>query len=326
MLGNPGHFYPSPYGSAPIPPFFSTSYLQPLSQTQHVTTNLHGHPNPPKAPTYKLYDLEHHEHGEIVRLMFAFAGVPFKDKRLKPEEWAKLKEQQSIETLPVLRINSQLRIFHLDAIIRYLAREFHLYGTGKHDQAIVDMALATHQQLQAKLASPANDDPKGQEATATHPASVHLNQLEKLYDLFHRHGPFFLGSHVSVADLMVYETVSSLLKVDKRLLDNYRRLKDARRRLERHPQLSHYLKGKSPSEQGHTATIAKHAHRHRSHEERRSSRHRHHRHYSKEPTPGSQKKRPSIPPSQSPSLSRKEKERTPISLLADPKTDDTAHS
>ena len=183
-------------------------------------------PNTPKGyfnpiPTdrgLKLYDFDGTKANEIIRLIFTFVGVPFKDKRVKEDEWTRVRERIPIAKLPILRVNNQLKIYDLHSIVRYLAREFRLYGQTNEDQAIVDMIFDLTCEFQKKFFEQID------RATDADHGMIFLNQLEKLHQIFHRRGPFCLGSQISFADLMVYQTINYLLEIQPKLLDNYPRL------------------------------------------------------------------------------------------------------
>ena len=341
MIRNGGGYFPSPYGSAPFPsptrnfpvrPALVPSFFNP-GPSQGKNTQQSPRPSiehPQKASAFKIYDLETtKDQSEILRLIFAFAGVPFKDKRLSSEEWERQKVQSPFDQLPILRVNRQFKIYHLDPIVRFLGRELNLHGTGKHEHVIVDIVLDTVRRLQEKIVeqwTTAGSNEETRRQWITDHAATHLNQLEKLYHLFNHHGPFYLGSNVSIADLLVYRAIDALVKIDTKVLDKYPHLKQARRRLEKHPRLSNYFqqeskqtsiaKQKSPhSSRQATKSPAptNTSHRHRSQDGQKSSHHHHHHHHhrrghSKEPKATSPKKRASIRSSKSPSVSVTEKQ------------------
>jgi len=347
IIATNGGYYPSHYGSTPftgisnnysirlpsVPPYYNNPTFQ--QQPQHRSINQQNNEN---ISSFKLYDLDTNNHSEIIRLIFSYADVSYKDKRLKEDEWNKIKDQVSFEQLPILRINNQYKIYHIHAIIRHLAREFHLYGTGKHDHAIVDIILETTRQLQEKIFEQlknSTDHEQTLRQIITDDSTIYLKQLENFYEIFNRHGPFYLGSHISLADLIVYDTINYLIKIDGQLLENYSHLKEARRRLEKHPRILNYINKKannqiktshqkSPQPRRHktksptpNVTSDHHHHRHRSHDGHKSSHHHHHychyhRRHSKESTTLSQTKQRSIRSSKSPSVSKKDKEPTPL--------------
>ncbi|CAF3040051.1 unnamed protein product [Rotaria sp. Silwood2] len=366
MMKNGGSYYPSPYKTTPfngmlnnfgvgshgVPSFYNLQLQQgpqqqQQQQQQQQKTKKHliheqSHDTAPNILSFKLYDLDTTDNNEIIRLIFSFAGVSYKNKRLRQDEWIKIKEHMSFEHLPILRINHDFKIFQLHAIIRYLAREFHLYGTGQHDHAIVDIVYETIREFQEKISQQNNNSSINHEQTLHQLiidiSTIYLKQLENFYEIFNRHGPFYLGSHISLADLIVYDTINYLIKIDTKLLDNFSHLKEAYQRLEKHPRLLNYLNTKnnnneikkhhkSPHSHRHTTkspvpNAPPHQHRHRSHEghelghrhyhHRHHHHHHHHRHNSKEPTPLLQTKQRSIISSKSPTISRKDIEQPPL--------------
>ncbi|CAF2998527.1 unnamed protein product [Rotaria socialis] len=360
MNNNGGGFYPSPYTSTPLngirsnfnvvtPPAVPSYYNLPFQQGQQAyqnsqqrLINQQNHENTPKLLLFKFYDLDKNNDNEIVRLIFSFVGVTYKNKRYQQDEWNKVKEQMQFENLPILRTNNQFKIFQINTIIRYLAREFHLNGMGQGDHVIIDMVHETVREFREKIFDQNKDDStdfeqKLRQIIADH-SPTYLKQLEKYYEIFNRPGPFYLGSHPSLADLLVYDTINYLIKVDKKILDNYSRLKDTRRRLEKHPRLINYLNAKNNNNenksQDQTVTLPQrnrtkspiqngtsHQHRHQSHEQQEAlnrrhhhhhHHHHHHGHHSKEPTPVTPKKHQEVRQSNSPSISKKEKESTSL--------------
>ncbi|CAF3886731.1 unnamed protein product [Rotaria magnacalcarata] len=355
MNNNDGGLYPSRYKSMPFngirnnfnvvtPPTVPSYYNVPFQQGQQAYQNSQqrfinqqNHENISKLLSFKFYDLDKNNDNEIVRLIFSFVGVTYKNKRYQQDEWNKVKEQMQFENLPILRTNNQFKIFQINTIIRYLAREFHLNGMGQGDHVIIDMVHETVREFREKIFDQNNDDStdseqKLRQVIADHSAT-YLKQLEKYYEIFNRPGSFYLGSHPSLADLLVYDTINYLIKVDKTILDNYPRLKDTRRRLEKHPRLINYFNAKNNNNenksQDQKATQSRrnktkspiqngtsHQHRHHTHEQQealncrhhRHHHHHHHRHHSTEPTPVTPKKHQAVRQSKSPSISKKEKE------------------
>ena len=360
MITNGEGYYPSHYGSlpytsisthhysigpgAPPPPPPPPSSSIPLYYNPTFQYDSKNSLNDEKIPSFKLYDLETNPQSDLIRLIFSYADISYKDKHLKEDAWNKIKEQTSIEQLPILRINKHYKIYHFYAIIRYLAREFHLYGTGQHEHTIVDMIIEIIRPLQEKIFEQlknSNDHEEKLREIITNSLTIYLKPLENIYNIFNRHGPFYLGSRISLADLIVYHTINYLIKIDKKLLENYSHLKETYKRLEKHPGVSKYIskkndkrsktsdrksssqsqrnRTKSPtpnttsSSQHHHHRHHRH-HRHRSHEGHKATHHHHHhrhhhRQHSKEATPLSQKKQSSVRSSKSPSISKKEKER-----------------
>ncbi len=315
MINNGAGFFPPPppptFGSAQmfccetwipsnrqnIPPaFYNPMYQQQQQQNPHQVMN--GQNNEASS-LFKLYDLDGNNRNEIIRLVFAFGGMSFKDKRVKQDEWEKVKDRMPIQQLPILRVNNQSKIYYLNSIVRYLARGLHLYGTGIEDQAIVDMIFEFNREFQEKYFEQINNliDIEQRKLILnqflTDHGINHLNQLEKFYQIFNRQGLFYLGSQISLADLIVYQTINYFIDIQPTLLDNYPHLQQAHQQLEKQPQLINYSNKKTTKikEKRHrtvpptTRHVDRH-HRHRSQDQPKSS----HRHRSSESSSLSQRK------------------------------------
>lgn len=338
MITNGGGYYPSPYastlfqnftmGSSRISPYYGLNY--PKNQEKSLVPPV-TQPKIPSIPSFKFYDLGTSSRNELIRLIFSYAGVSWREKRFKQEEWEKIKGQLPFEQLPILRVNKQLKIFHFHAIISYLAREFRLYGADQRDHTIVDMIVQTIRPLQEEIFERFHSSPE-QTQSIIEQSTNYLNQLEKFYEFFNRSGPFYLGTQISLADLIVYNTINPLMKFNPKLLENYSHLREARRRLEKHPNISRNLHAKTTNQrevsdesQRHTTksltsnTSSHDNHRHRSNSHRRRHHHHHHhhhhRHHAKETTPSSQTKR-STRSSKSSSVSKKDRE--PVDIIPAP--------
>lgn len=200
---------------------------------------------------YKIYDFEGNKKTDIIRLMFYYAGVSFKDKHVKQDEWERVKVRIPIQQLPILRINNQFKIYYLNTIIRYLAREFRLYGSNNIEHTLVDIILEFNQEFQMKLferiGNISNDDESKEilKEFFQQYGIDYLKQLEDFYEMFNSQGPFYLNNQISLADLIVYQTINYFLDIDSKLLDNYSHLQQARFYLDKHPQIINYLNNKN---------------------------------------------------------------------------------
>jgi glutathione S-transferase len=306
MINNGVGFFPPPppplppYGSARIfccepwipPTFYNSTYQQQQQQIKNGQNN-------EDWSLFKLYDLDGNNQNEIIRLIFAFMGISFKDKRIKQDEWERVKNRMPIQQLPILRVNNQMRIYYLNSIVRYLARGFHLYGTGNDDQAIVDMIFEFNYEFQKKLFEEINNSIDIEQRKLilnqflTDYGINHFNQLEKFYQIFNRQGLFYLGSQISLADLIVYQTINYFVDIQSTLLDNYPRLQQAYQQLEKQFQLINYsnkketkIKKKRHRTVPPTERHVDRHHRHRSYEQTKPS----HRHHSSESSSLSQQK------------------------------------
>ncbi|CAH1247076.1 HPGDS [Branchiostoma lanceolatum] len=103
------------------------------------------------APKYKFtYFKASVGRGELVRLIFAAAGVEFEDVRLEREEWRLLKETSPMGQLPMLEVGGQV-ICQSGAIYRYAAKETGLSGAAGWEEAQVDMFVSGMEDLTMKM-------------------------------------------------------------------------------------------------------------------------------------------------------------------------------
>jgi len=92
--------------------------------------------------SYKLQYFDGRGRGELSRMCFAAAGKKFEDVRIDFADWPKVKAETPQGSMPVLTVGD-VKLCQSMSIVRYLAREFGLYGKSNLDMAYVDMILDT---------------------------------------------------------------------------------------------------------------------------------------------------------------------------------------
>ena len=87
--------------------------------------------------TYKLTYFNTRGRGEVLRFIFAQAGVKYEDNRLGygSSDWLKIKPSMPFGTMPVLEINGGKQLAESMVIGRYLAEEFGLAGANALENA-----------------------------------------------------------------------------------------------------------------------------------------------------------------------------------------------
>ncbi|KAI8521855.1 hypothetical protein Bbelb_016090 [Branchiostoma belcheri] len=93
-------------------------------------------------PAYKLTYFNGRGTAEIVRLVFAAAGIEYEDVRIeKPEEqWPELKPKTPMGQVPILEVDGTM-LCQSNSIARYVAKVAGLAGKTPLDQARVDMIM-----------------------------------------------------------------------------------------------------------------------------------------------------------------------------------------
>ena len=85
-------------------------------------------------PTYKLYYFNLKARAELIRWIFAQAGVKYEDIRLDKEQWAKMKPNTPSGSLPVLEVDGQM-LAGSGPISRFVAEQHGLAGENDLENA-----------------------------------------------------------------------------------------------------------------------------------------------------------------------------------------------
>ena len=150
--------------------------------------------------------------------------------------------------IPVLEVDG-VKIPQSNTIGRFLAKQFQLAGKDDLEQAKVDAVVDTINDIVAILIPihREQDPVKKQEATKKvidEQLPKHLENLEVLAKLYGNSGPYFVGNHLSWADLRFHNFADTLLGVDANALDKYPFLKQNRTEVEKQPGIAEYMKNR----------------------------------------------------------------------------------
>lgn len=203
------------------------------------------------TPKYKLIYFDLRGRGEIPRLLFHAANVDFIDERIDSEEkwYNTLKQKMPQQCLPVLEVDGK-QLSQSLTICRYLAREFGLTGKTNWEQALVEQIVDTMDDLRAEVAkwiyekdTEAKEEIASKLKTETYPKFTGIleTMLRENEENNNRSG-YFVGDHLTLADLSVYETFTFPLTVQPDILDDHPELQDHRQRIESDKHLAEYIK------------------------------------------------------------------------------------
>ena len=87
--------------------------------------------------SYKLTYFNVKGRAELMRFIFAQAGVQYEDNRVAGEEWQTFKPTTPYGSLPVLEVDGKM-LAGSNTIARYLAEEFGLAGSNAFENAEID--------------------------------------------------------------------------------------------------------------------------------------------------------------------------------------------
>ena len=203
-------------------------------------------------PNYKLYYFPIRGRGEIIRLLFAAAGQEYEDITITFEEWPKKKETFPTGQLPTFEVDGQTMCQSL-AIARYLAREFGYAGKSNIEQGLVDQVVDTVNDYLGEffLAWFRSGENKKTEVEKymreTTPKT--LKCIEKWLKENDGGDGFFVGSTVTMADLLLYEALTNIIQIDSKVLDAFPKLAAHWKRVANLPKIKEYLE-KRPKTDG----------------------------------------------------------------------------
>jgi len=202
--------------------------------------------------TYKLTYFNARGRAEISRLIFAAAGQEFEDIRVEHADWPSKKAQTPLGQMPVLEFDG-VKLPQSLTIARFLAKQFHLAGKDNLEQAKVDAVVDTITDLVAAL-SPIRmekDEAKKKELMKKFfeaDLEKHLQNLEVLGKLYGDGGPFFVGNHLTWADLRFHSFGETFLGINENCLNNHPWLKQNRAEVQKQPKIAEYLKSRPKTE------------------------------------------------------------------------------
>ncbi|XP_036358740.1 S-crystallin 4-like [Octopus sinensis] len=214
-------------------------------------------------PNYVLYYFNGRGRAEICRLLFEAAGVKYEDKRIEFSEWKEFRDKMPNSMLPVLEIDRKIRIPQSMAISRYLAREFGLHGKTNIEMARIEFIcdcfydifndyMKMYHEKDGRLLASMGTDCRIRSSDLTGITSEMrqaymetcrriLPFLEKTLKMCNNGGQYFMGSQITMADLMCYSALENPLLENPTLLQEYPKLQALRTRVAEHAQLSIYF-------------------------------------------------------------------------------------
>lgn len=91
-------------------------------------------------PNYTLYYFDGKGRAELIRTLFAVAGVEYKDVRVEREKWAELKPNSPFGQMPYMEIDGA-KFCQSNALARYFARKFKVAGKNETEELQADMIV-----------------------------------------------------------------------------------------------------------------------------------------------------------------------------------------
>eukprot|EP01116_Phalansterium_solitarium_P007682 TRINITY_DN20506_c0_g1_i1.p1 TRINITY_DN20506_c0_g1~~TRINITY_DN20506_c0_g1_i1.p1 ORF type:complete len:203 (+),score=57.97 TRINITY_DN20506_c0_g1_i1:123-731(+) len=150
--------------------------------------------------------------GEIVRLVFAQAGVEYEDNRVDSIADLKEKGVLTFGQVPLLEIDG-LFLNQSLTIARYLSRKYGLYGKNDLEATKIDLVLDGLLDVRAKYFASRDSTPENKQAKADEFNSktlpLWLGYFEKL--LAKENTGYYVGNSITLADLHAFNFLTTLI-------------------------------------------------------------------------------------------------------------------
>ena len=187
---------------------------------------------------------------EPIRLVLAFAGVPFEDRGLTGEAFAKERGDAPLGQLPyvVEDDGSGKRVIPQSmSIVRHFARVHGLDGKDEGERLAADVAAETANDLRGAHStlrfSPAWNDEAAKAKFVAEVLPVHLGRLDKVLG----ERAFFAAASPTYAEFVVVDTLDRVLAAWPSALDGFPRLAAFTTRVRALPELASYLATRRPA-------------------------------------------------------------------------------
>jgi len=173
-------------------------------------------------PQYKLVYFPARGRAEAIRYLFAYGKIPYEDQEVDfIQEWPEMKQGMPFGTIPVLYVDGKM-LAQSAAIARYVAREVGIDGKTNLEKAQADMLVdGVKDAIDAAGGIPAlvmamfmKDDAKYKELWAVYKQGSLLPFLKRYTGFLKAnssgHGQFFVGDHLTWADIVIAEVVDRM--------------------------------------------------------------------------------------------------------------------
>jgi glutathione S-transferase len=197
------------------------------------------------TPTYTLYYFDSRGRAESIRLLLAYAGVPFEDKGLKGEVWhAEYKASSPLGQMPYVieqGPDGDLAIPQTGAIHRHFARVYGLYGASEREHVAADVAYDTALDVRSAMSSFRFGPTWGDEAArAKFLSETLVRGFDRLAKLLGDRA-FFAAATPTFADIFAFDTLDVHLQLWPDCLAGFPTLRAFFERVRALPTLQNHL-------------------------------------------------------------------------------------
>ncbi|XP_005095055.2 S-crystallin SL11 [Aplysia californica] len=184
--------------------------------------------------------------GEILRLVFSAAKIPFEDSRIQFADWPKLKPNTPYGTLPVIEIKGNKYSQSL-ALATYYARENGLYGSSNLEGLKIDMIQQLREDLLGVEGKGFGEQDAAKKAEIGNElaTNVYPRYLKYFNDILKANGNgWSVGSKLSLADIVIFEGTESIQQTNRELIDQFPEVKALRAKVAKVDGIRQYVQSR----------------------------------------------------------------------------------
>jgi len=194
-------------------------------------------------PEYKLTYFNIRGKGQAIRLLLLDQGVPFEDETTDYASFVQnIKPTLHFGQLPVLYIDGK-QLVQSCTILRYLAKQYGLYGSNDMEAAHIDMLNDGVEDIYSKYLNFMYRNYENGREDFTKLLAIWTANFEKWLQNKNGGKGFLMGDKICYADYNLLQILDALLIFSAICLDGTPLLKEYYERMAARPKLAAFLKG-----------------------------------------------------------------------------------
>ena len=197
--------------------------------------------------TYKLTYFDGRGRAEIIRFVFAQAGVKYEDNRIEGAKWPVLKPNTPFGTLPILEVDGAMLGGSIP-IARFVAQRCGVAGSNDVENAMIDGICDSAMGMLDTVVDTYLLEKDEEKKAATKKKILEttipncLGFLEKQINTNKSPGGWLVGSKVTYADFYLYTATNMLKAVDEKVLEKFPAITKMKEAVEALPNIAKWLK------------------------------------------------------------------------------------
>lgn len=188
---------------------------------------------------------------EMIRVMFAEAGVPYDNSTFEMSKWGEVKKTTPFGQVPYLEVDGKQYTQSI-AIANYVAKELGYYGKNNLEQLRIDQVVQIVQDvfnLAVKYLFGTPDKEEKAIKLEEYKATESRKFLEFLEELLKSSGTgFFAGSQLSLADFVVFDLATGMMADKICPLENFPQVQGLVDRMKNSKNMKAYLDSRPESQ------------------------------------------------------------------------------